>query len=93
MHLLRACMHTCLSQPRLHKQAATPVSFKGHRPASSTQKRGANELGNRGREAWLNNGERVMVAATSTISSLAELRDKPTLTLLNGEDQKGAETS
>jgi hypothetical protein len=92
-HLLRACMHTRLGQPRLHEQAATPASFKGRRPASSARKREATELGNRGREAWLNNGERGMVAATSTISSSAELRDEPALTHLNGEDQKGADTS
>jgi hypothetical protein len=34
-----------------------------------------------------------MDAATSTISSSAELRDELALTLLNGKDQKGAETS
>jgi hypothetical protein len=81
------------SQLRPHGQAAAPASFKERRPASSARKREANELGNRGGEAWLNNGERRMGAATSTISSSAELRDELALTLLNGKDQKGAETS
>jgi hypothetical protein len=89
-----SCMQTPGPPPgrlRPHGQAAAPASFRERRPASSAWEREVTECGNRGEEAWLNNGERGTVAATSTISSSAELRlrDELLLALLNGEGKRG----